>query len=174
MTISTIPRTLPGTERMQVDPEALHVGEAASESYLRAFPITSAHCSAYPEDLDWVPDRERPVVPDVMAALCRRCPGRQQCLLWALAGDEHGYWAGTTSTDRAVMHTLGAQDVAVADRLQETARQDAISGALHEPGDGSYWWYRRRGCRCAECRQANAAARSGERAKSHDRTSCAA
>ena len=80
MTISTIPRTLLGTERMQVDPEALHVGEAASESYLRAFPITSAHCSAYPEDLDWVPDRERPVVPDVMAALCRRCPGRQQCL----------------------------------------------------------------------------------------------
>lgn len=174
MTISTLPNTLAATERMQVDPEALHHGEAASESSVQAFPIVSAHCSAYPEDLDWVPDRERPVVPDLMAALCRSCPGRQQCLLWALAGQEHGYWGGTTSSDRAQMRAHGDVDVAAADQLQTRARREATCGALHEPGEGSYFWYRRRGCRCAECRQANADARSLERSKARDRAACAA
>ncbi len=92
MTISTLPNTLAGTKRMQVDPEALHGGEGASESSVQSFPISDAHCSAFPENLDWVPDRERTVVPDLMAALCRSCPGRQQCLLWALAEQEHGCW----------------------------------------------------------------------------------
>ena len=174
MTISTLPNTLAGTERMQVDPEALHDGEAASESSGQTFPISSANCAAYPEDLDWVPDRERPVVPDLMAALCRACPGRQECLLWALTGQEFGYWGGTTSADRAQMRARGVVDVAAADQLQARARRAAACGALHGPGEGSYFWYRRRGCRCVECRQANAEARCFERAKARDRAMCAA
>lgn len=174
MTISTLPHTLAGTERMQVDPEALHSGGAASESFVHAFPISDAHCSVFPENLEWVPDRERPVVPDLMAALCRSCPGRQQCLLWALAGQEHGYWGGTTSSDRAQMRAQGDVDVAAAEQLQARARLEATCGAMHTLGEGSYFWYRRRGCRCAECRQANADARSLERAQARDRAMCAA
>lgn len=174
MTISTLPHTLAGTERMQVDPEALHRGGAASESFVHAFPISDAHCSVFPENLEWVPDRERPVVPDLMAALCRSCPGRQQCLLWALAGQEHGYWGGTTSSDRAQMRAQGDVDVAAAEQLQARARLEATCGAMHTLGEGSYFWYRRRGCRCAECRQANADARSLERAQARERAACAA
>lgn len=174
MTISTLPHTLAGTERMQVDPEALHSGGAASESFVHAFPISDAHCSLFPENLEWVPDRERPVVPDLMAALCRSCPGRQQCLLWALAGQEHGYWGGTTSSDRAQMRAQGDVDVAAAEQLQARARFEATRGAIHTLGEGSYFWYRRRGCRCAECRQANADARSLERAQARERAAYAA
>ena len=121
-----------------------------------------------------MPDRERTVVPDLMAALCRSCPGRQQCLLWALAGQEHGYWGGTTSSDRAQMRAQGDVDVATAGRLEGKARLEATCGAMHTLGEGSYFWYRRRGCRCAECRQANADARSRERAQARDRAMCAA
>lgn len=174
MTVTTLSPYTGRTASMQVDPEARHHGDAASESSLRAFPIAAAACAPYPTDLDWVPDRERPVVPDLMAALCQQCPGRQQCLLWALAGDEQGYWAGTTSADRAQMLLRGTTDLGVADHLQSQARLEATSGALHESGEGSYWWYRRRGCRCAECRQANADTRAHERAKARDRAACAA
>lgn len=154
------------TASMQPDPEARHHGDAASESSLpQAFPIEAARCATFPTHMEWVPDRERRVVPDLMAALCRRCPGRQSCLLWALAGDEQGYWAGTTSNDREVMRQRGQDDVGTADWLQHLARRELTDGALHSPGEGNYFWYRRRGCRCGECKSANAATRAKERAK---------
>ena len=32
--------------------------------------------------------------------LCARCPVREECLQWALAHNEDGYWGGTTKTQR--------------------------------------------------------------------------
>jgi hypothetical protein len=99
-----------------------------------------------------------------MAQLCRRCPLRQACLTSALAGLEQGYWAGTTARDRESLSTLDRGDTDTADWLQELARRDDTKGALHAPGEGKHTWYRR-GCRCGECRHANATTRAQERAK---------
>lgn len=165
-------RVVPGTyteitASMQADPEARHTRGVASESSSGRFPIEAARCATYPTRMEWVPGRERRIVPELMSALCRRCPSRQACLLWALAEDADGYWAGTTRADRARMRDLEQVDVGTADQLQELARQERAAGMLHPPGEGSYWWYRRRGCRCGECKGANAAARAHERARAH-------
>lgn len=116
-----------------------------------------------------MPDREARLIPDLLAALCRRCPLREACLRRALTGHEHGYWGGTTSNDRETMRQLGKDDIDTADWLQDLARRELTDGALHAPGEGSYFWYRRRGCRCGECKSANAHVRSLERAKSTQR-----
>ena len=81
----------------------------------------------------------------------------------ALDNDEVGYWAGTTSADRALMRELGRRDMDMADHLQEAARAEFLHGALHAAGEGSLRWYRR-GCHCGECRRANRDARARERA----------
>lgn len=174
MTITVSSPYTDPTASMQVDPEAPHSSEAASESCVDTFPIQDARCAAYPGQMEWVPDRERTIVPDIMAALCRRCPARQQCLLWALAGGEQGYWAGTTSDDRQRMASLEQTSVETADWLQELARREAAAGAIHPVGEGSYFWYRRRGCRCTECKQANASARAHERAVARQKAGFAA
>ncbi|WP_226963957.1 WhiB family transcriptional regulator [Nostocoides sp. F2B08] len=174
MTITTHHRSLTTytelTASMQTDPEARHHGGAASVSSSRqAFPVSGSRCATFPTHMEWVPDRERRVVPDMMAALCRRCPARQSCLLWALAGQEQGYWAGTTSNDREIMLQLDQDDVDTADWLQDLARNELTNGALHPIGEGGYFWYRRRGCRCGECKSANAQARAKERAKAKEK-----
>lgn len=165
------------TASMQVDPEARHLGDAASVSSAGSFPLASARCATYPTDLEWVPDRERPVVPDLVAALCRRCPGRQECLLWALAGREQGYWAGTTTADRAQLLERAESTVGAADQAQERARRRVEQSAgrpLHPAGEGSCGWYRNRGCRCTQCRAANSARRADERARARARAGVAA
>lgn len=171
MTVTTHQRTLSTytqlTASMQTDAAAHHLppGDAAVvSSPQKAFPVSAARCATFPSQMEWVPDRERRVVPDLMTTLCRRCPGRQDCLVWALAGGEQGYWAATTTNDREIMRQLDQHDVDTADWLQDLARRELTDGALHEPGEGSYFWYRRRGCRCGECRTANAQTRAKERA----------
>ena len=149
------------TESMQTDPEARHCGDAASEAFVGDFPISRARCADFPTELDWVPDRERAVVPAPMMSLCRRCPGRQTCLSWALGGEEQGYWGGTTTKDRHQLRSLERDDVDTADWLHELA---GAAEARHTAGQGSYRAYRK-GCHCDECRTANAAARAQERAK---------
>lgn len=161
-----------GTNRMLADPEAFP-GGTASVSFSTAFPIVGARCSDQ-ASLDWVPDKERAVVPDPMTALCRSCAGRRECLLWALAADAEGYWAGSTTADRQQMLTTGELSVERADQLQDQIREAAAAAALHDLGEGSYLWYRRRGCRCGECREANAVQRSEERAKARTRAALAA
>lgn len=153
------------TASMPVDSEARHSSRAvASESSFRRFPIEEARCATHPISMEWVPARERRVVPAEMTALCRRCPGREACLLWAMVGEEHGYWAGTTSADRAQMRELDMAGLDAAEWVQDVVRRRVDLEALHEPGEGSYWWYRRRGCRCSECKAANSARRAQERA----------
>lgn len=163
-----------GTASMQTDTEAHHSNGAASASSSgTAFPISQARCATTTGDLEWVPDTERAVVPAEMAALCRRCPGRQSCLLWALAGDESGYWAGTTTADRQLMLERGQDQVADADQLQDDALTARRRGAKHAPGQGSFYFYRHEGCRCGECRDANATRRADERARARARITAA-
>ncbi|MFE5309813.1 WhiB family transcriptional regulator [Isoptericola sp. NPDC056605] len=150
------------TASMQPDPEARHNGGDASESFAQRFPIESARCATASVEGDWVPDREQSVVPQDQAALCKRCDGRATCLLWALAGNEEGYWAGTTTKDREQMRAIGREDIDTADWLQRMARN--TDGALHEPGKGGISQYRKN-CRCMECRSANTKRRAAERAR---------
>ncbi len=161
MTIYTEP-----TESMQTDPEARHARDAASVASSARFPLTQARCAdTTSAALDWVPARERALVPAPMSELCRTCPGRQECLLWAMAGGEHGYWGGTTSKDREQLRRLERSDVDTADWLQQLASSEE---PRHRAGQGSYRAYRK-GCHCDECRTANADARSRERARRRTR-----
>ena len=92
MTITTHQRSITTytelTASMQTDPEARHHGGAASvSSSPQTFPVEAARCATFPTPMEWVPDRERRVVPDMMAALCRRA-WAAELLLWALAGEQ--------------------------------------------------------------------------------------
>jgi len=162
MTTSTYTGTTAST---QVDPEAPHQG-AASES---SPALDEALCATAPDSLDWVPTRERAIVPEQMAALCRRCTGRQECLLWALATGDDGYWAATTTSDRLVMRLEGKGDLATADRLQRAAMSQ-LGEPQHPIGAGTTWYYARK-CRCGECREANRVAKADERARARGRSS---
>lgn len=158
------------TASMQTDTEAHHTaGAASASSSRRAFPIDQARCATTADDLEWVPDTEQPEVPAEMAAQCRRCPGRQNCLLWALAGPEAGYWAGTTTADRQLMLERGLDRVVDADQIQDDVLAARRRGAKHAPGEGSFHFYRYEGCRCGECRDENAARRAAERARARAR-----
>ena len=164
---ATTTRYRESTKSMQADPEVSHIGGTTSESSFRvAFPITSARCAEdASDDLDWVPAYENASVPEEMATLCRGCVSRQQCLLWALATEEVGYWAATTTRDRRQMRSLGQASVDTADWLQSH-----YIAAPHAPGEGSLKHYKRSKCRCSECRQANADAKQRERAARAQRT----
>lgn len=164
--MTTTPRVYAGpTESMLADPAAFtDIGEAV---VVLPGPFTAA-CAGTPA-LDWVPDREQPLVPDVMSELCQGCPGRARCLAWALATDAQGYWAGTTTSQRAQLRRADDPDPAAADRLTAAVQASELGCALHPAGEGSWWWYRNRRCRCLECRQCNAGRRSAERQRSRSR-----
>lgn len=165
-----------GTTSMQVVPEALHRGGVASGSLSGAFPACTGRA-----DLDWVPDREALVVPRLQRRLCRSCPARSTCLTRALETRSVGYWAGTTTADRKalagdagpLLPELDARQDELARSLAAAAAADRAQ-ALHPAGEGDLWWYRRRGCRCSQCRAANAAHRSAERARAASRAQVAA
>ena len=166
--VSVYPET---TTSLQADPEASHNGETVSESFLRAFPIADAACaSAEAEDLEWVPTRELGIVPEKFTTLCSGCPGRQQCLLWALDAQEDGYWAGTTAKDREQMRRDGQTGADEADRIQREKRAAGGGGhRLHPAGAGSLKYYRRLGCKCDECRELHRQDRQAERARARAR-----
>ena len=158
------------TERMPAVPAA-HTAAGGAAVALLPGPAAAA-CAG--TDLTWVPDRELPLVPDLMAALCGGCPGRACCLSWALAADAQGYWAGTTTAQREQLRHSDDAGVTAADRVAAAVRARELGGALHPAGEGSWWWYRNRGCRCLECRQCNAGRRSAERQRSRSRQAEAA
>lgn len=162
-------RTYAGaTANMQVDPAA-YLFEGAVESFQDQ--LSTAACGQR-LDLEWVPDQEDQVLPAEQAETCAGCPLRQACLVWATMAGVEGYWAGTTTQDRRTLWRAGDLGVSAADarrreQLEEiaaAARADAAS-ALHDPGEGSLWWYRHGGCRCTQCRGENAANRARERAR---------
>ena len=164
------------TTSMQVVPEALHRGGVASGS--RSGP--SASCAGR-ADLDWVPDSEAAVVPRLQRRLCLSCPGREACLTRALETRSVGYWAGTTTADRKTLSGVVGPLLPVMDSRQDQLARDAAAEAaaerataLHAAGEGDLAWYRRRGCRCGECRAANSAHRAAERARAGSRAQVAA
>lgn len=150
------------TENIQGDLEApASTAASGSSSFWRQ--ITAPACADSDPD-EWVPDdRERPVVPPRLADLCASCPGRAECLAWAIVTRSAGYWAGTTSADRDAMAATGNTSLGYADLLQEAERARRAE-PLHAPGWGSAQWYRKRGCRCDECLAASAARRAKQRA----------
>lgn len=162
MTNSTPDRYTGPTENIQGDLEAPSLTAASgSSSFWRR--ITAPACADTDPD-EWVPeDRERPVVPPRLAALCESCPGRAECLAWAIVSGSSGYWAGTTSADREAMTAAGNTSLEYADVLQAAERARRAE-PLHAPGWGSAQWYRKRGCRCDECLAASAARRAKQRA----------
>lgn len=169
------------TDRPPVDPEAPSPRRATFGPTPPAAPQLEAACATRASDLEWVPDHELDAIPPAMLDACRRCPLRQTCLSRAIAGGEQGYWAGTTTTDRAQMLSLQHVSTETGDWLQQLAadakherRRDSDAAAKHAPGEGSLGWYRRGRCRCIECRAANTAARSIERSRRRQRPATAA
>lgn len=169
------------TDRPPVDPEAPSPRRATFGPTPAAAPHLEAACATRASDLEWVPDHELDAIPLAMLDACRRCPLRQTCLFRAIAGSEQGYWAGTTTTDRAHMLSLEHVSIETGDWLQQLAadaenerRRDSDATAKHAPGEGSLRWYRRGRCRCIECRAANTAARAIERSRRRQRPAAAA
>lgn len=151
------------TANMRVDPAASPSGDAVES--------ISAPCVDR-VDLEWVPELEDDVVPAAQLALCLSCPLRADCLQLAVTTDAEGYWGGTTSADRRWLVAAGDVDLEAADRRRREVHAELkaaaavnLREALHEPGRGSLTWYRRRGCRCSECRAANTANRARQRAR---------
>lgn len=63
-----------------------------------AIDYTNANCVGR-EDL-YISDRISPEQQQQAHVLCSTCPVLKQCLGWALAHEEFGYWAGTTAEQR--------------------------------------------------------------------------
>lgn len=116
-------------------------------------------------DLEWVPDREASTVPAQLRELCLSCPLREACLAAAIDTDSEGYWAGTTTSDRRRLKRASRAVLVEVDRKVEAQLAADAEVALHEPGSGGLRWYRRGGCRCGECRRANAQNRAAQRAR---------
>lgn len=160
-----------GTAIMQVDPAVRPSQGRAVESISGASPAPVASCAGR-VDLEWVPDQEEALVPDEMLQLCRGCQLRPECLSWAAQTRSEGYWGGLPSRGRRELASRGQLSPADADqwilRIQaeeaQAARRDAQT-AIHAAGLGSLRWYRREGCRCGECRAANARNRAQQRAR---------
>lgn len=133
-------------------------------------PIGTPACVGTDPD-EWVPADEAIKVPEAMAELCRSCPGRVQCLLQALhTGSEkrptEGYWAGSTTRQRARLVDVGDAEEILAAVDAEAASAELMA---HPVGEGSSAHYRYRACRCSECRQAHTLARRQERARAKAR-----
>jgi len=146
-----------GTASMLSDPEAHHIGDASVSS-----PPPRPQCATEAASLDWVPAHEHGVVPAALRQLCAQCPLRQECLDTAVTTNSEGYWAGTTTAERAVLRRSG---------LVTTTHADALRGdatALHPLGQESRGFYRK-GCRCRGCRWHHARTRAQERSRCNRR-----
>lgn len=150
-------------EATLADPEEFPSWKASASVPAADFPITIALCATSDSSWEWVPQREANIVPAGMAAMCQACPGRIQCLLWAMGTNSYGYWAGSTRADRDELLRRRSVSIEAVDELQRDYR--GSEAAKHHLGQGSQRWYRK-GCRCHECRAVNAARVNRNRARS--------
>lgn len=170
-TTSTLDAYDQATTSAQVDPEAHPRGGPPGPPTLAAMDRLPTRWPCADVAAEWVPLREEVLVPGPLVATCGRCPLRGDCLAGAIARDEHGYWAGTTTADRRAMRAAGTTSLPAADACQTRAAQalaQRSAAPTHAPVAAGYRGYRR-GCRCSRCRAGNAAARGAERRQSRER-----
>lgn len=156
------------TTSAQVDPEAHPSGGPPGSPTLATMNHLPVRWPCADIAAEWVPLREQALVPGPLVATCASCPLRGDCLAGAIARDEHGYWAGTTTADRRAMRSAGTTSLRAADACQTRAAQalaERSAAPTHAPGAAGYRGYRC-GCRCGRCRAGNTAARGAERRQS--------
>ena len=124
--------------------ETTEVNQVALEGFPSSAPLFVGAACAGDTGFDWIPSAETDTVPAGMAKLCRSCPAQGECLAWALSWDAEGYWGGTTTAQRP-----------------GRGRSDQ---APEHDGPGSSTLYRR-GCRCRECKDAQADRIRSQRAR---------
>lgn len=157
------------TTNMLVVPEVSPHGETSGSVSSAHFPITTALCAISDQRWEWVPEVEAPVVPVGMALMCQGCPGRSQCLMWAVGTKSDGYWAGSTRADREELLRRRSVSIDAVDVLQRERK--AVDNAQHPPGVGSLKSYRA-GCKCHECRRLNAARTRRNRTRAKGSEQC--
>lgn len=170
-TSATLNAYASSTTSAQVDPEAHPRGGPPGSPTLAVMDRLPARWPCADVAAEWVPLREQALVPGALVATCASCPLRGDCLAGAIARDEHGYWAGTTTADRRAMREAGTTSLRAADACQTRAAQAAAqrsAAPTHARGAAGYRGYRR-GCRCGRCRAGNAVARGAERRRSRER-----
>jgi hypothetical protein len=110
-------------------------------------------CGQVDPDL-FFPDKDGSREEQQAKAVCRQCWIRRACLQWALDHREpHGVWGGATARERRVMlrHGRPARCTDPGQRAHGTTGRYERGPDEHDvPG---------RGCRCADCRRANADAK---------------
>ena len=154
--MSTTSRYAGTTTRIPSDlGEPLSTPPKWGPSRTSTFPLDQARCvnTADSDAMEWVPDVEDTIVPVQMRRLCRTCPVRAACLEWATSTNSSGYYAATTTQDRTELHKRGTVTTESADQIQHA--HYAATFRYHAEGEGSRRYYRR-GCRCLQCRRANA------------------
>lgn len=146
MSVVVVPYSASTTSKLSGSEVPTSVGGAFG-----AVPVLpGSACSSVSTDEEWVPARETALVPTELTAICRRCPVRQACLTWAVQNRPMGYWAATTTADRARLAREDEASVARADEMQDEIFDEVYPSPMHS-GPGCRHWYRR-GCRCQACR----------------------
>lgn len=157
------------TASTQADTEA---PAGVSVSLLSAIPAGAACRDPRLREVEWTPAVEEIIVPDLIAEACAGCPVRGACLAWAVRQREWGYWAGSTTVDRA--RIVADEDmVAAVDRIQRAHRSEEAAIRLHPDQEPSLRWYRR-GCPCRGCSRVNTAHKRTYRLARQARLSVAA
>lgn len=82
--------------------------ESLCKKELKFVPETKEHVS-YTYD-DFYPPTGKAVSKEIKE-MCRRCPVKNECLTFALAYAEQGYWGGTSEKEREVMKISKKQQV---------------------------------------------------------------
>lgn len=73
-----------------------------------------ANCKEIPTDI-FFPERGEEI-PDVVREVCAACTVRMQCLDFAVANKEPGFWGGTAERTRRKLRREAARDGRVFDR----------------------------------------------------------
>lgn len=134
------------TASIQVDSE-VSTRDTSESSSFSDFPYNRASCTtAAAAGIDWVPDEEARHAPQAVRDLCQQCPVRAHCLQWAQATDARGYWAGSSTYERARLTRPSLEE------LEQVTQDRPVTHIASTAGTRRGY---RAGCRCIDCTQAN-------------------
>lgn len=95
-------------------------------------------------------------------ALCTACPVIVECLDYALsAGEDYGVWGGMTEDERRAVRRKASRNAVRTSLPPEQIRTKAGNPVQH----GTLHTYKRYGCSCLPCRDANAEYAAQRRAR---------